>query len=56
MQHKALLTEEDYLEALRKVSELIDIDPDIDTPDGQLLDILGKLVQAYEAEHYPDWK
>ena len=53
MQVKAIRTEADYLEALRQVSELIDLDPDHDSPEGEHLEVIGTLVQAYEAEHHP---
>jgi HTH-type transcriptional regulator/antitoxin HigA len=53
MEIKAIRTEHDYLAALREVSALIDSDPSPDTPDGERLDVLGTLVQAYEAKHHP---
>lgn len=53
MQGKPIRTEADYLEALAQVSALIDIDPDRDSPEGERLEIIGTLVQAYEAEHLP---
>ena len=53
MEIKAIRTEVDYLAALREVSALIDLDPAADTPEGERLDVLGTLVQAYEAKHYP---
>ncbi len=53
MEIKAIRTEQDYLAALREVSALIDSDPSPDTPDGERLDVLGTLVQAYEAKHHP---
>jgi HTH-type transcriptional regulator/antitoxin HigA len=46
-------TETDYKEALKKVSALVDKDPERGTPDGDMLEILGMLVAAYEAKHYP---
>jgi HTH-type transcriptional regulator / antitoxin HigA len=46
-------TEADYLEALKEVSALINIDPEIDSVDGNRLDVLGTVVQAYEAMHCP---
>lgn len=52
MQVKAIRTEADYLEALRQVSELIDLDPERDSPEGERLEVIGTLVQAYEAEHH----
>lgn len=53
MEIKAIRTEQDYLAALREVSALIDIDPSPDTPEGEQLDVLGQLLQAFEAQHYP---
>lgn len=53
MEIKGIQTEAEYLAALQEVSALIDLDPTADSPDGERLDVLGTLVQAYEAEHYP---
>ena len=53
MEIGAIRTETDYLAALRVVSALIDLDPAADDPEGERLDVLGTLVQAYEAKHYP---
>ncbi|MEI8169262.1 MAG: transcriptional regulator [Rhodoferax sp.] len=53
MEIKAIRTEADYLAALQEVSTLIDLDPSADAPEGERLDVLGTLVQAYEAKHYP---
>ena len=53
MEIKPIRTEQDYLAALREVSALIDLDPSLDTPEGERLDVMGTLVQAYEAKHYP---
>jgi len=53
MEIKAIRTEADYLAALGEVSALIDLDPAADSHEGERLDILGILVQAYEAKHYP---
>ena len=53
MEIKALRTEADYLAALREVSTLIDLDPAADSAEGERLDVLGTLVQAYEAKHHP---
>jgi HTH-type transcriptional regulator/antitoxin HigA len=53
MEIKAIRTETDYLVALQDVSALIDLDPSADSPEGERLDVLGTLVQAYEAKHYP---
>jgi len=53
MEIKFIRTEEDYLAALSEVSALIDLDPSADSPEGERLDVLGLLVQAYESKHYP---
>ncbi len=53
MEVKAIRTEEDYLAALREVSALIDLDPAVDSLEGERLDVLGTLVQAFEAKHHP---
>ena len=53
MEIKAIRTEAGYLAALREVSALIDLDPASDSPEGERLEVLGTLVQAYEAKHYP---
>lgn len=53
MEIKAIRTEADYLAALSEVSALIDLDPAADTPQGERLEVLGTLVQAYEAKHCP---
>ena len=43
----------DYQATLREVAALVDADPDPGTPEGDRLDILATLVQAYEARHVP---
>lgn len=53
MEIKAIRTEADYLAALQEVSSLIDLDPSPDGPEGERLEVLGILVQAYEARHHP---
>ncbi len=47
MEIRAIRNEDDYLAALAQVSALIDLDPSLDTPDGERLNVLGTLVQAY---------
>lgn len=51
MQLKPIKTEEDYEEALAKIDELWEAEPD--TPDGDLLDLLTMLVEAYEEKQHP---
>jgi len=46
-------TEADYKTALKVISRLVEVDPDIGTPDGDRLDVLSTLVQAYEAKAFP---
>lgn len=53
MEINPIRTEADYMAALREVSGLIDLDPAPDSPEGERLDVLGTLVQAYEVRHYP---
>lgn len=53
MDIRPIHTEQDYKATLKEISDLMDIDPDLGTPDGDRLDILATLVQAYEAKHHP---
>jgi antitoxin component HigA of HigAB toxin-antitoxin module len=49
MDIRPIHTEADYKLALKVISELMETDPDLGTPEGDRLDILTTLVQAYEA-------
>ncbi|CAM3937317.1 DNA-binding protein [Bordetella muralis] len=53
MEIRTVHTEADYKSALKIISRLMESDPELGTPDGDLLDVLTTLVQAYEAKHYP---
>jgi len=53
MEIRPIRTEADYKAALKEVSRLMENDPDIGTPDGDRLDVLATLVQAYETKHFP---
>jgi len=53
MQVRPIRTQEDYKAMLAAVSALIDLDPEPDSPEGERLEVLGLLVEAYEAKHYP---
>ena len=53
MDIRPIHSEADYHAALKAISALIDIDPDPGTPEGDRLDILATLVQAYETKHHP---
>ncbi|ARN84807.1 helix-turn-helix domain-containing protein [Candidatus Nucleicultrix amoebiphila] len=48
---KPIKTEQDYKEALEKVSKLMSAK--INTPEGDALDVLTTLIEVYEAKHYP---
>ena len=53
MEIRPIHNEADYKASLLEISTLMDLDPDAGSPDGDRLDILATLVQAYEAKHYP---
>jgi HTH-type transcriptional regulator / antitoxin HigA len=53
MDIQPIRTEADYKLALRHISNLMESDPELGTPEGDRLDILVTLVQAYEARHLP---
>jgi HTH-type transcriptional regulator/antitoxin HigA len=48
---KPIKTEEDYKAALAEVATLMDAE--LDTPEGDRLDVLSTLIEAYEARHWP---
>ena len=51
MELKPIKTEEDYEVALAKIDELWEAEPG--SPEGDLLDVLTTLVEAYEEKHHP---
>lgn len=51
MEIKPIRTETDYQAALKEIESLLDSQPG--TPEGDRLDILVTLVEAYEARHFP---
>lgn len=53
MEIRPIRSEADYKMALKAISRLMESDPEPGTPDGDRLDILATLVQAYEARHFP---
>lgn len=53
MDIRPIHTQQDYRLALAEVSRLVDLDPEAGTPDGDKLEVLATLVEAYEAAHYP---
>ena len=52
MDVKAIRNEADYRVMLAEVSDLIDLDPEPDSPEGERLTVLSTLAEAWEAEHY----
>ena len=46
-------TEQDYQDALKAVSPLFDNEPEPGTPQGDYLDVMITLIEAYEAKHFP---
>jgi len=50
MDIKPIKTEADYQTALEQIEKLFDAAPD--TPEGDLLEVLVTLVEAYEEKHY----
>ena len=53
MDVKAIRSEADYRAMLAQVSDLIDLDPAPETAEGERLEVLSTLVEAWEAGHYP---
>ncbi len=53
MDIRPIRTEEDYKTALKRIDELIALDPKEGTPAFDELDIISTLVEAYENIHYP---
>jgi HTH-type transcriptional regulator/antitoxin HigA len=51
--HPGEILDADYQAALKELSALVDADPQPGTPDGDRLDRLATLVEAYEAGHIP---
>lgn len=47
---KPIKTKKDYQAALKKIEKLFDAKPD--TPDGDLLEVLVTLVEAYEQKYF----
>ena len=51
MDIKPIKTDADYAAVLKEIERLMDAEPD--TSEGDRLDVLVTLVEAYEAKHYP---
>ena len=52
MEITPIRTETNYRAALRAVSTLVDQDPSPDSPEGERLDVLSTLIEAYERKHH----
>lgn len=50
---RVLAAQTSYKQALAEVSRLVDLDPAAGTPEGDKLQVLTSLVEAYEAAQYP---
>jgi HTH-type transcriptional regulator/antitoxin HigA len=53
MDIKPIRSEADYKAALKEISALMEQDPELGTTEGDRLDILSTLVEAYENRHFP---
>ena len=53
MNIRPIHTEADHQATLMEISALMESEPDLGTPQGDPLDVLVTLVQAYEAKHVP---
>lgn len=51
MDIRPIHTEADYKATLKEIAALMETDPELGTQEGDRLDILVTLVQAYEAKH-----
>lgn len=52
MEIKPIHTQADHRTALREVARLVDLDPEVGSPDGDRLEVLSTLVEAYERKHF----
>ena len=53
MNIRPIHNEQDYQEALKAVSPLFDNEPEPGTPEGDYLEVMITLIEAYEAKHFP---
>tara|TARA_R110000787_G_scaffold286413_1_gene404713 strand:- start:8374 stop:8742 length:369 start_codon:yes stop_codon:yes gene_type:complete len=51
MEIKPIKTDADYRVALKEIESLMIVDPD--TPEGERLDVMVTLIEAYEAKNFP---
>ncbi|MEY3954200.1 MAG: hypothetical protein RLZZ397_1080 [Pseudomonadota bacterium] len=53
MNIKPIKSQRDYQQALKQITALMALDPKVGSEQGDLLDVLVTLVQAYETKHEP---
>lgn len=53
MNIRSIHNETDYRAALKAVSHLFDNEPERGTPDGDFLEVMITLIEAYETQHFP---
>lgn len=53
MDIRSIHNDTDYKAALKVIAHLVEQDPEVGTAEGDQLDILTTLVQAYEAQVFP---
>ena len=53
MDIKPIRTQNDYQTTLKEISALMELDPEVNTPEGERLDVLVTLVQAFEQRNFP---
>ncbi len=50
---RPIRNEEDYRAALKAISPLFDNEPEPNTPEGDFLEVMIVLIEAYEQKHFP---
>lgn len=53
MKISPIRTKANYKSALAEVSRLVDLNPNVGTPNGDLLEVLSILIEEYESRHFP---
>jgi HTH-type transcriptional regulator / antitoxin HigA len=53
MDIRPIHTDSDHAVALKEIAALKATDPALGTPDGDRLDVMATLVEAYERQHFP---
>ena len=53
MDIRPIRTDADYQAVLKEISALVDLDHMLKSPEGERLDVLATLADAYEAKHFP---